>query len=305
MRRNLVLVKKDILRSVKYLFISMRPQQWIRNILIFLPLIFGKKLFVSDASLKTAMGFLIFSLATGAVYIINDILDFKKDAFHPTKCLRPIASGKVAIRQAWTVSYILIAVSTGLSFLLNINFTWIIIYYYLLNFIYTSFLKNLVIIDVLCIANFYLIRIIAGIVIAEVAPSIWIIFITVLLAMFVALTKRRQEFVSLKDRSTLHRSVLARYNLFFVNWTIAIITILIFIMYTLYAFWPTTVEKFKTTHMAYSIPFVYGGIARYLYLSYKSNKEWDPLQFIFSDRIMQFNLMLWLIICIAVIYFKF
>lgn len=289
---------------MKYLFFALRPKQWTKNLFIFLPLIFGKLLFVFPANLESVLAFLLFSMIASVGYLLNDITDLEGDKLHPTKSLRPIASGKVSIKQARLMAFILGAISVPLSFLLNIKFGWLVIIYFIINLIYTKILKEVVIIDVFCIGIFFLLRITAGGIVANIQLSQWILFMTGLLALFLGFIKRRQEIKILEEKGTLHRHVLEKYSIYFIDQMIAVVTSSIVVVYILYTVDSKTVTFLGTKHLIYSIPFVYYGIFRYLYLIYKHNEDGDPTNVLFSDSKMQLNLVLWIIVCIGIIYFK-
>lgn len=288
---------------MKYLFFALRPKQWIKNLFIFLPLIFGKKLFDYPINLKVLAAFGIFCLASGAVYLVNDILDVKKDRVHPLKRLRPVASGKLGIAQAVFAAAILGVLSITLSFVLDANFGMITVIYLTFNFIYTKVLKDVVIIDVFCLSGFFLLRVMAGSVTAKVGLSHWIIIMTGLLALFLGFNKRRQELRLLSADAARHRFVLTKYNGYFIDQMVAIVTSSIAVVYMLYTVDVRTVREFGNTHLMYSIIFVYYGIFRYLYLMHKLKKEGDPTRIIFFDKVFQLNFILWVISCILVIYF--
>ena len=290
-------------RIMKYLFFSLRPKQWVKNLFIFLPLIFGHKLFIFPANLNTVIAFFLFSLAASAVYLINDVIDLEQDKKHPIKRFRPIASGKVSIKQAMITALVLGGFSIAVSVLTNVYFALVVIIYLVFNFIYSRILKNLVIIDVFCLGGFFLIRIIAGSVIVGGGLSHWIIIMTVLLAIFLGFNKRRYEIELLKRKAIQHRYVLTKYNRYFIDQMIAVITSSIVIAYMLYTVDARTVEEFGTKNLMYSIPFVYYGIFRYLYLIHKTKKAGDPTDVILSDKMMQLDIALWIIVCILVIYF--
>jgi len=290
---------------MKYLFFSLRPTQWIKNLFIFLPLIFGKKLFVYPANIKTVIAFFLFCMTASVVYLINDIIDIDKDKVHPTKRLRPIASGKVSISMARFTALILGVASVSLSFVLNLYFGVVVMAYLIGNVLYSTILKNLVIIDVFCITAFFYLRIKAGSVVATVDLSHWIIFMVILLALFLGLNKRRQELRLLARKSVSHRIVLTQYTPYFIDQMSAVITSSIVVVYMLYTIDARTVKEFGTDHLMYSIPFVYYGIFRYLYLLHKIRKEGDPSRILLSDKMMRINIALWIVVCIAVIYFGF
>ena len=287
---------------MKNLFIILRPKQWIKNLFIFIPLIFGKELFNYSVSLKVLIAFFLFCMMSSAVYIINDIIDIEEDKLHPRKHLRPISSGKVNIKQARLIVAVLIIFSILPSLYLETCFSWVLVVYFLLNLFYSMILKRIVIIDVFCIAIFFLLRVVAGTVISRVEFSYWMIFMIVLLALFLGFHKRRQELELYEEKA--RRFVLAKYDSYFIDQMIAVITSSIVVVYMLYTIDTRTVTLFGTRNLMYTIPFVYYGIFRYLYLVHKKKGAEDPTLVLFSDFAMQLNLLLWVFACVIVIYFK-
>ena len=288
---------------MKYILYSARPKQWVKNLFVFLPLVFGKKLFVYPENAGTAAAFLLFTAASAAAYLINDIMDQEKDRTHPLKRLRPIASGKLTKRTAALAASLSGTASVALSFLLDMRLGLIISAYLVFNFVYTRFLKDVVIIDIFCIGAFFLLRLLAGSVAAKVSLSHWIILMTVLLALFLGFNKRRQELRLLKKNAASHRPVLTMYSAYFIDQIIAVVTSSIVIAYALYAQDARTVSEFGTDRLIISVPFVYYGIFRYLYIIHRLRKEGDPTRILLSDRPMQINILLWISVCIGIIYF--
>jgi 4-hydroxybenzoate polyprenyltransferase len=287
-----------------FYFSALRPKQWIKNFFIFLPVIFGGKLFEPAVVFHCVIAFFLFSFAASAVYLINDVIDIEKDKLHPIKKLRPITSGKVSLVQAVIMAAILAVVSIPLSFLLNARFGAIVLAYLLLNFIYSKFLKEVVIVDVFCVSLFFLLRIMAGSVVSGVELSHWIVFMIALLALFLGFNKRRQEINLLSETAGGHRGVLKKYHTYFIDQISSIVTSSIVVVYMLYTVDARTVKVYGTSHLIYTIPFVYYGIFRYLYILHdKYQGEGDPTRILFADRKTQVNIVLWLLTCIAVIYF--
>lgn len=284
--------------------ISMRPKQWIKNFLIFLPFIFGMKLFALPTIVEGIIAFFLFSLVASAGYLLNDIMDFENDNIHPTKRLRPIASGKISKALARTMVFSISSFSIISSFVLDTYFGLVVIAYLVFHILYTKILKNAVIIDVFCLGGFSLLRVIAGCVVAKVVMSHWIIFMTVLLALFLGFNKRRQELNLLGRKATAHRTVLMKYNTYFIDRIVTVITSSIVVVYMLYTVDARTVDLFGSKNLIYSIPFVYYGIFHYLFLLHRKSNEGDPTRILLSDKKMQLNIVLWIIVCVAVIYFK-
>ena len=287
----------------KYLFLSIRPKQWIKNLFIILPLIFGRKLFFYPDNGRAFLALLLFSLTSSAVYLLNDIIDIEKDKFHPVKSSRPLASGKISVRDAAIVSALLGIVSTFFSFVLDIGLGWTVIAYLGVNLFYSLFLKNIVIIDIFCVGCFFLLRILAGGFAAHVLISHWIIIMTFFLALFLGFVKRRQELIMLEENSAYHRTVLSKYNSYFIDQLITVIVSSIVVSHMLYTVDARTVKEFGSRHLLYSVPFVYYGIFRYLYLIHKAKTDGDPTNILLSDRPLQAAVIFWVIVCIAVVYF--
>jgi 4-hydroxybenzoate polyprenyltransferase len=287
---------------MRALFFSLRPQQWVKNFFIFLPLIFGQKLFSFPDNLRTLEAFFLFSLAASAGYLINDIADFEKDKVHSRTRLRPIASGKLSVPKAKAAAWVLGAVSLSLSYLLSVPFGLIVTAYLLLNMIYSVFLKEIVILDVFCIGFLFILRVVAGGVVAGVELSHWIVVMTGLLALFLGFNKRRQELRASQKEDHALRKVLMDYNVGFIDQMIAIVTSSIVVAYMLYTTDARTTAFFGNKNIMLSIPFVYYGIFRYLYLIHRLNVEGDPTRILFRDRSTQLNLVLWLAICVFAIY---
>jgi 4-hydroxybenzoate polyprenyltransferase len=291
--------------KLMYLVRALRLEQWIKNFFIFLPVIFGGKLFEYPANLYAMVAFLLFSIAASSVYIINDILDVEEDRAHPAKRFRPVASGGLSKNEAYTVAALLAVTAIIAAFLFNELFGVLIVIYMFLNYLYSRLFKHEVIFDVFFIGAFFLLRIIAGSVVAGVQMSHWIIFMTVLLALFLGFNKRRQELLIFNQEGFKQRRVLANYNLYFIDQIISVLTASIVVVYMLYAVDLETMRRVGNKHLIYSIPFVYYGIFRYLYLIHKLKKEGDPIRILLADVRMQINLVIWLFVCISVIYFKF
>jgi len=287
----------------KHFFIALRPKHWIKNLFIFLPLIFGKKLFVYPTVLRSIAAFCLFFLAASGSYLINDIIDSERDRLHPTKRSRPIASGKLNVRQGLIVALLLQVFAILVSFIFSVPFGCIIAAYILFNFIYSKVLKDVVIVDVFCIAGFFILRIMAGSVAGNMAMSYWIIVMTVLLALFLGFNKRRQELNLYGEAAFGYRAVLKKYSRNFIDRMIMIVTSLILLAYILYTIDGRTVRELGTCNLVFTIPFVYYGIFRYLYLIHKVQKDGDPVQMLLGDRMMRVDLALWISACIWVIYF--
>jgi 4-hydroxybenzoate polyprenyltransferase len=281
----------------------LRIRQWNKNLFIFAPLVFSKRLFESQSFLAVLIGFFLFSLASSSVYIFNDIRDIENDRKHPKKQHRPIVSGKISIPFAISLSILLGIVSFIASFYLKPALGWIILGYLILNLLYSITLKRVVILDVMTIAAGFVLRVMAGAEIVAVYPSSWLIICTILLSLFLAFSKRRHELVLLTDRANNHRAVLKHYSSYFLDQMIAVVTAATVISYMLYTVSEDTVQFFGTRHLVWTVPFVLYGIFRYLYLMHQKKESGDPLETVFGDIPMLVNVFLWVMTCIGIIYF--
>lgn len=248
------------------------------------------------------MAFFVFCMAASAVYLMNDMADLNYDQAHPLKRLRPIASQKIGADRALQLFLLLGAVSIFLSFGVHRGFGWLMMAYLSLNLIYTYFLKAVAVLDVFCIAVFFLFRILAGAVTAEAALSPWLLSMAGLLALFLGFNKRQQELKIMKGLSTAHRPALAQYNEHFLEQGIAITGAGAGAAYMLYIV-DEVAWKSGNSYLMFTIPFVYYGIFRYLYLIRKRKKGGDPARILLFDFNLQINLALWLIFSITAIYF--
>ena len=246
---------------------------------------------------------MLFCLASSTAYLINDLFDSKQDREHPIKSLRPLASGKLERGQAIIIALSLGALTCVLSLSLNITLFLILAIYILLNFLYSIWLKHILFIDVLCLAAFFTLRLLAGSYAIHISLSPWIFVLVILQVLFFSFNKRLQELRTLGKRASEHRFVLASYNDHLIDQIMLIITILTLFIYPFYTIDADTIQKIGNAHMLLTIPFFYFGILRYLYLLRKWQKEEDPARIIFSDLFMQVDLFLLILTIMGVIYF--
>jgi 4-hydroxybenzoate polyprenyltransferase len=283
------------------IFKTLRPKQWTKNGFIFAALVFDVKLFQFELVLKTILGFVLLCLVSGTVYIINDLVDIEKDRQHPTKKNRPIPSGKVPVPIAIIAVIALLIVSLPLSFLLHPIFGLITTGYLLLQIIYSFVLKNMVIIDVLTLAAGFVLRVAAGVALVEAERfSPWLYVITVLLALFLGLGKRRQEMVLLKGRDFNTRTILNEYNIPFLDAMMSIVTTGTIITYAFYTF---SAPNLPGNHlMMLTIPFVIYGIFRYLYIIHVQGNGGAPDEVLLTDGSLQINIILFGLTVISILY---
>jgi 4-hydroxybenzoate polyprenyltransferase len=280
---------------------SMRPRQWAKNLFLFAAIVFDQKLSNPTALFMTISGFIMFCLLSSAVYLLNDLGDVEADRSHPQKKHRPIASGMLPIRIAWTVVVVLLVLIFPLAFLLSTGFGWIALLYFTLNLAYTKWLKHIPIIDVLVLASFYLIRVSAGISLISVERfSPWLFVVTGLLALFIGLGKRRAELSLLAEEANTTRRVLDGYTLPFLDQLILIVSSATIMSYSLYTFSAPNLPPNHT--MMLTIPVVLYGLFRYLHLIQVDERVGSPEDLLFTDRPLQMTIVVWVSAVISVLY---
>ncbi len=286
-----------------------RPRQWSKNLILFAGLLFSEKalLFQPAAWLWAACGFFIFCLLSGCVYIINDLVDIERDRRHPEKCRRPIAAGLVSSFQAKTLLAVLLTVAIVGSFSLSGLFAGSAIAYFALNLAYSLKLKHVVLLDVLCIAIGFVLRAQAGIgalrvIDRSIYMSHWLLLCTLMLALFLALAKRRQELVTLTENADRHRISLADYTPAFIDQMISIVSATTVVSYALYTVSQETVAKFGTDGLVLTVPIVVYGIFRYLYLIHLRSLGDNPSELLLADRPLQMTILLWALAVAAIIH---
>lgn len=272
---------------------SLRPSQWLKNAVIFAALIFAQRFTEAAAVIRSAWAFVLFCGITGAVYLFNDLVDLPGDRVHPTKRLRPIASGQVPTGIAGGAAVVLAAVGLAGAWLLSPGFAGVCLAYLVLNVAYTLRLKRMVILDVMVIASGFLLRAVAGAVVLEVAISQWLILCASLLSLFLGFCKRRAELTVLEAGATSHRSILREYSFPFLDQMISVVTASTLVAYCLYTMDPQVQQKLGTHYLPVTVVFVLYGIFRYLYLVYQKDEGGSPTQTFYMDRPLLVDVALW------------
>ncbi|KKS00056.1 MAG: phosphoribose diphosphate:decaprenyl-phosphate phosphoribosyltransferase [Candidatus Magasanikbacteria bacterium GW2011_GWC2_41_17] len=272
---------------LKYLFISLRPRHWIKNFFVFAALIFAKKFTDWQAIRLSLFAFALFCLASSGIYLINDVIDFKRDQEHPSKKNRPIASGKISRLAVSVLGILLLSAALLISWELSLVFFWTIAVYIFLNLAYSFWLKRVVIVDIICIAIGFVLRVIAGVVVIGVIFSPWLLLCTFFLTLFLAIGKRKSELLS---AVSIARGVLANYSLDLLNQMNMIVLPAILITYTLYTF-----NTWQSQWLITTVPIVSYGLFRYLYvINKKSASDDGPTDDLWRDRPLQITLVVWL-----------
>ena len=273
----------------------MRPRQWTKNLLLFAALVFSKNLFHLPMLKDVFVAFIIFCLLSGSVYTLNDLIDLAQDRNHPKKSKRPLASGKLKPSTAIISGIILVVLSLANAFWLNTNFAWIAVGYFILQIAYSTVLKHVVILDVLAVSVGFVLRAIAGAEVIEVPISSWLLICTILLALFLALGKRRHELLLLENNAVHHRKILYEYSSGLLDQMISVATASTVVAYALYTMSTETIEKFHTDNLKYTIPFVLYGIFRYLYLIHQKSEGGSPEKILLNDKPLLMDIILYLI----------
>jgi len=290
--------------TVPGLLVSMRPGQWTKNLIVFAALIFGQRLFDPAAVGFSLAAFFIFCALSGVVYLINDVSDREADRLHPLKRERPIALGEVTPAVALACATVLGAASLAAAFWVRGEFGWIAAAYVALSGAYSRVLKHIVIVDVLTIAIGFVLRAAAGAAAIEVPMSQWLLVCTILLALFLGLSKRRHELTQLGGSAPGHRRILEEYSPYLLDQMIGVVTASTLVAYIIYCTSPETTEKFGTTQLVLTTPFPIYGIFRYLYLVHQKGTG-SPSEVLLTDRPLVACIMLWGLTVIAIIYRPF
>ena len=289
------------MKFLKALIKTMRPHQWLKNVLIFTGLVFDGKLGNIPDLVRTSFGFLLFCLISSTVYIINDIADVEADRQHPKKRNRPIASGALPVSVAWVAAVVIIGLSFPLAYLLSPSFALVLMVYFLLNLAYSKWLKHIPIIDVFVLASFYVLRVIAGLTIIHVARfSPWLYVVTSLLALYIGLGKRRAELALLAEGAYSHRKVLDGYTISLLDQFLTIVSAATIGAYSLYTF--SAVNLPENHAMMLTIPFAIYGIFRYLLIVQMKQGGGAPEEELFKDRPLQLAIVLWGLTVVLILY---
>ena len=288
--------------TFRLLLISLRPEQWTKNLLVFAGVLFGARLLDLEAIARATAAFLTFCALSGVVYIFNDLADRAGDQRHPLKRLRPIASGRLSPRVAFGAAFVLGVAALVAAVLLSPTFALLAGAYVVLLVVYSVVLKHLVIIDALTIAAGFVLRAAAGAVVVFVPISHWLLVCTTLLALFLVLSKRRHELTLLADGATTHRPILEEYTPYLLDQMIAVVTASTLVAYAVYSTSAETAERLKTTRLGLTIPFVLYGIFRYLYLVHQRRGGGSPADLLLTDRPLLVCVGLWALSVALILY---
>ena len=271
----------------------LRPSHYLKNIFIFLPLFFSGQITLIDKSLNALIAFIAFSLSASAIYIFNDLKDLKDDKIHPVKKLRPLASGLVDQKIAIFLMILLICISLGIMITVSKESLVILIIYISLNLVYSLGLKKISILDIIIISTGFVLRLFVGSFAYNVKLEIWIVIMTFLLALFIALGKRRDDALILKSTKKKMRKSIDGYNLKLIDSSMLVLAAIIIVSYIQFSISLETIIKFNE-YLYLTTIFVIFGIIRYMQLVFVKNTSGDPVEIILKDKVIQINLLIWL-----------
>lgn len=287
---------------LKQLIKLCRPQQWYKNLVIFLPIIFAQKLFDLAILEKTFLGLIALCLISSANYVINDIADIERDKRHPEKKFRPLASGKVKVWQAIILAFILFPISIYIAINLSLPFLYIVLFLFLFTQLYSFWLKKEAFVDILCTAINFVTRAVAGafVITIGILPytriSPWLIVVPFFLSLFLSLGKREADLRVLGEKALLHKKVLNVYNKDLIRLLMAVVTALLIISYSLYSF--LSISRY----LLLTLPFALYTIFRYLYLIESGSVIARRPEFVVKDKRMVVGMLAWLIAVLLILY---
>lgn len=313
---------KEILKHLFYVLKLVRPRQWIKNLALFAAIVFSGQFFDGDIFIKVFLGFISFTFLSSSSYVINDILDVKKDKLHPFKKARPIASGKISIPEAVLIFFAIIIISFAIALYLDVFFFLIVLFYIFLQISYSFIFKNVVIFDILFIATGYILRVLAGEIISNYHISVWLLLTTISLSLFLAVGKRRSELTLLRkfseEKISGVRKSLSHYSENLLDAFTSIFATSTFIFYSMFTFienpsgirinidllMPEFLPSFlqKKWLMITILPVIYG-LMRYMQDIYEKSEGESPERVLLSDKALLGAVMLWVFLVVFIIYF--
>jgi decaprenyl-phosphate phosphoribosyltransferase len=272
----------------------LRPKDWAKNLFLFVPSFFAGNFFHLSNIGTLALGFITFSFLASCIYIINDYRDVEDDRKHPVKQKRPLASGKVKKTTAIIICFILFGVAVTLGYFLDptLQLLFVLMIYFVLNFSYSMGLKNIAILDILILASGFVLRVKAGAIIAY------------LLALFMAIAKRRDDMLLKISTGTAMRKSIAGYNLDFLNTLLSMFSAVIIVAYIMYTVSDMTVVRLGTHRLYYTSVFVMAGLMRYLQITFVAGKSGSPTEILYKDRFIQITLFLWILSFYVILYLR-
>ncbi|UPK66910.1 decaprenyl-phosphate phosphoribosyltransferase [Chitinophaga filiformis] len=280
----------------------LRPSHWAKNLFLYIPLFFAGEIFNLQKVVELLIGFIAFSLIASSIYIINDYRDVEADRIHPVKRKRPIASGAVSKPAALVFFVLCLAIGGLLAWYVRPKFAFVAGIYFIINLLYSFGLKNISILDILILSTGFVLRVKAGGVAANIAVSEWLMIMVFLLALFMAIAKRRDDVLIKTQSGQDMRKAVKGYNMDFMNVMLALVSAVIIVAYLMYTMAPETMSRFGTYRLYYTCLFVIGGLLRYLQITYVENNTGSPTKILYKDRFIQLTILLWVLSFYVIIY---
>ena len=287
---------------MKNIFRLIRPHQYVKNLFIFLPLFFAGQAQHTELLFPAILAFIAFSAAASAIYILNDYLDIEEDRLHPRKKYRPLASGSISKVKAKLLFILLASIGFGLMSAVSINALYILVAYVVMNFAYSIKLKHVAIMDISVIATGFVLRLFVGSEATDVPLSMWIVMMTFLLALFMALAKRRDDVLIFEDTGKKMRHVIEGYNLQLIDGAMMIMSSVVIVTYILYTTSTEVVERLKTEYLYITSVFVILGVMRYLQITFVEKNSGSPTQILLKDHFVQLVVLGWILSYVWILY---
>lgn len=281
-----------------------RPKDWAKNMFLYIPVFFAGQFFNANTILQLLVGVVCFSFVASSIYIINDYRDIEDDKIHPAKKMRPLASGAINKTTALAIAGLLVVAGFAGAWFIRDKFLFVLAIYFLLNLAYSFGLKNIPILDIIIIAIGFVLRVKAGAVIALVGLSEWLVIMVFLLALFMAIAKRRDDVLLKLSSGTDMRKAVKGYNLEFINIALSLICAVIIVAYFMYTTSPQVIERLQTYRLYYTCLFVLAGIFRYLQIIFVHQDSQSPTKILYRDRFIQVTILLWIISFYVILYVK-
>ncbi len=296
------LVSYTFMERFSAFFSLIRIKQWIKNLFLFIPAFFAGKIFQPDVLVSLCLGFIAYSLTASSIYILNDYRDIGADRLHPVKKHRPLASGAIGLPLAFVAMGLFLSAGLYLAFLLNVKFTLVLTLYLAINIAYSYGLKHVALLDIFIIALGFLLRVLAGGFVASVYVSEWLVIMVFLLALFLALAKRRDDIILFIDGGKQMRESVKNYNLEFLNACLTMISTIIMVAYIMYTLSNEVAARLNTQHLYVTAVFVVAGLMRYLQITMVEKKSGSPTDILYQDNFVRFTVLGWAIAFFVLLY---
>ena len=284
-----------------------RPQQWLKNVFVMIPMFFGGSLLDPEDIRSSVLTFLAYSFIASSVYCFNDINDVEADRRHPVKCKRPLASGALPMGAAWALMVLMFAAAAAMTALLGdtarmLNVGGVLLIYYVMNLCYCAKLKQYAIVDVCIVAFGFVLRVLAGGFATDIEPSKWLVLMTFLLTLFLSFAKRRDDVLRMNETGEPPRKNTIRYNLTFINQAITVTATVTLVCYIMYTVSPEVEMRFHSDMLYLTSVFVLLGLLRYMQITVVDKKSGDPTKIMLRDRFTQLVVAAWALAFLVIIY---